>query len=69
MKPTRADEYILTERDRCDRCIQAARVRVVMIAGVFDLCAYDYRKHEAAIAATPGLLHVIDERDRLAVKP
>lgn len=70
---TRADEYILTDTDRCDRCIQTARVRVVLLVNEqpkhFDLCAHDYRQHEAAIAATPGLLHVIDERDRLVSAP
>lgn len=58
---------VLTARDRCDSCGSAAYVRILLEAagGVVDLCSHDYRKHEAAIIATPGLIRVIDERHRL----
>lgn len=41
----------LTALDRCDRCIAAAQVRVVLASG-FDLllCGHHHRKYEAALA-------------------
>lgn len=58
----------LTAHDRCDRCGAQAYVKYVLTAGgELMFCAHHARAH--ADALTPISDEVIDESDRLHMKP
>lgn len=46
----------LTARDRCDAdCSAQAYVRVTLATGALLFCGHHYRRHEVALAQTPGV--------------
>lgn len=53
----------LSLKDRCDRCLQQARVRVLVKAGELLFCSHHYGDNELALA--PYALEVRDERQAL----
>lgn len=53
-------ERILTLRDRCDRCISQAFVRVIFEDGLLDFCGHHYHDHEDVLATLA--VEIIDER-------
>jgi len=57
--------FVLSAKDRCDRCNSEALVWVNLLSGDLLFCGHHYGRHEEMIAASA--IEIVDERSKLYV--